>query len=332
MFCPDLAAAPLGLCSGNATRYKTAVRLVGAALPRYWSHCFEQQGLQVPLAVGDEQRFGNWCAREWAMPWPGQVNLRGLRPLLRAEIRWTLFVNSQQLRPCKWDLGWIQKLANLARDRDAGSLTGLDLDDFPRFHSGIAKSMLHHLRLIYFTPSQTRDAGFIETDHFGVRFPHRASHVDLTAVSQRWLRDLLWDYLASLMRSPRCPRTAMPLDEIRRAATELGAFLEVEAPGGGHDPAALRADLAQRFVADQGHRARRGLPSLAMKTTDGAPTTVTDNTRCVVANGVRKLLRDALESGASGRLGAFRDCGVCQVNCLLKSGRLACDNLLVFRL
>ena len=69
------------------------------------------------------------------------------------------------------------------RDRDAGSLTGLDLDDFPRFHGGIAKSMLHHLRLIYFTPSQTRDAGFIETDHFGVRFPHRASHVDLTAVS-----------------------------------------------------------------------------------------------------------------------------------------------------
>lgn len=65
--------------------------------------------------------------------------------------------------------------------------------------------MLHHLRLIYFTLSETRDAGFIETDHFGVRFPHRASHVDLTAVSQHWLRDLLWDYLASLMRSPHCP-------------------------------------------------------------------------------------------------------------------------------
>jgi integrase len=99
----------------------------------------------------------------------------------------------------------------------------------------------------------------------------------------------------------------MPLDEIRRAATELGAFLQVEAPGGGHDPAALRAELAQRFVADQGHRARRGLPSLAMKTTDGAPTTVTDNTRCVVANGVRKLLRDALESGVAGQLGLDRE-------------------------
>ena len=45
-------------------------------------------------------------------------------------------------------LGWIQKLANLARDQHAGSLTDLDLEDFPRFHSAIARSMLHHLRLI----------------------------------------------------------------------------------------------------------------------------------------------------------------------------------------
>jgi len=305
--CPDLAASPLGLCSGHATRYKNAGSPGGARLPRYWSHCFEQQGLEVLLSVDDKQRFGDWCAREWATPWPGQINLRGLRPLLQAEIQWTLFANGQQARPNKWDLGWIQKLANLARDRDAGSLTDLDLDDFPRFNGGIAKSMLHHLRLIYFTPSGTRDAGFIETDHFGVRFPHRASHVDLTAISQRWQRDLLWDYLASLIRSPRCPRTAQPIDELRRAATELSVFLELEAPGGGHDPAALRVEHAHRFIADQSHRARHGLASLAMKTADGAPSTVTVNTRCVVANGVRKLLRDALESGTSSQLGLDRE-------------------------
>ena len=110
-----------------------------------------------------------------------------------------------------------------------------------------------------------------------------------------------------MMRSPRCPRTALPLDELRRAATELSVFLEIEAPGGGHDPAALRVEHAQRFVADQSHRARHGLPSLAMKTADGAASTVTANTRCVVANGVRKLLRDALESGASAQLGLDRE-------------------------
>ncbi|MGH3123713.1 MAG: tyrosine-type recombinase/integrase, partial [Streptosporangiaceae bacterium] len=304
--CPDLAASPLGLCPGHATRYKNAGLPGGASLPPHWSS-LDRQCLPILVTYGDEDRFRGWCAREWATPWPGQVNLRGLRPMLQAEIRWTLFVNGQQKRPNKWDIGWIQKLVNLARDHDAGSLTGLDLADFPRFHAGIARSMLHHLRLVYFTPSQARDAGFIETGHFGIRFPGRASHVDLTGVPQQWLRDLLWDYLAGLLRSPRCPRTAMPVDEIRRAATELGAFLDIEAPDGGHDPAVLRIEHAHRFIADQRHRELEGLPSLAMKGPDGIPSTVTANTRCVVANGVRRLLRDALESGMAGRLGLDRE-------------------------
>ncbi len=135
--------------------------------------------------------------------------------------------------------------------------------------------MLHQLRLVYFTPADTRDAGFLETDHFGVRFPHRASHVDLTAVPQRWLRDLLWDYLAGLLRSPACPRTGMPVDAARRGITELGVFLEAGAPGGGHDPAALDAGHMQRFITDQRQREREGLPSLAMKGAGGTPSTVT---------------------------------------------------------
>jgi integrase len=166
--------------------------------------------------------------------------------------------------------------------------------------------MLHHLRLIYFTPAQARDAGFLETGHFGVRFPHRASHVDLSAISQRWLRDLLWDHLGDLLRSPRVPRTAAPVDELRRAATELGAFLEIEAPDGGHDPTLLRAGHAQRFVADQQHRARHGLASLVMKGPDGSSSTVSSNTRCVVANGIRKLLREAMDNGSAERLGLDR--------------------------
>src|SRR5260370_16643982 len=87
----------------------------------------------------------------------------GVRPLLRAEIRWTLFANSQQQRPCKWDLGWIQKLANLARDRDAGSLTDLDLDDFPRFHGGVAQPHPHHPPRVHFHPPPTPHAPLSST-------------------------------------------------------------------------------------------------------------------------------------------------------------------------
>jgi len=59
-------------------------------------------------------------------------------------------------------------------------------------------------------------------------FPHRMSHIDLTGIPQRWLRDLTWDYIADLLRSPGCPRTASPLDGLRRAAAELGVFLDLE--------------------------------------------------------------------------------------------------------
>jgi integrase len=165
--------------------------------------------------------------------------------------------------------------------------------------------MLHELRLVYFTPAQAKQAGFLETEHFGVLFPHRMSHIDLTGIPQRWLRDLTWDYIADLLRSPGCPRTASPVDGLRRAAAELGVFLDLEAPGGGHDPAVLRREHMDRFVADQRHRERQALPSLAVKRPGGGPSTIT--TRSMVFNAARKLLRDALETGAAERLGLDRE-------------------------
>jgi integrase len=167
--------------------------------------------------------------------------------------------------------------------------------------------MLHLLRLAYFTPAGTREAGFIETDHFGVRFPGRASHVDLTEVTQQWLRDLLWDHLAGLMWSAHRPRSGGPADYLRRACIELSAFLAADAPDGGHDPAVLRAEHAQRFADDQQHRARHGLASRGVKGPGGTPSTVTANTRCLVVNGVRKILRDAMDSGVAERLGLGRE-------------------------
>ncbi|WP_236669846.1 tyrosine-type recombinase/integrase [Streptomyces antimycoticus] len=300
--CPGLAESPLGLCRWHRHRYKRDGRPGGAALPPSWWHRYESRGLPVDVSCADQNAFRSWCARVDPAPRPGQVNLRGLRPLLRAEIQWTLFAHTQQERHSRWNLDWIQKLVNLARERDAGSLTDLDLDAFPRFHSAIVKKMLHYLRLVYFTPQQAREAGFIETDHFGIRFPNRASHIDLTCISQRWLRDLLWDYATGLIRSPRRPRTAAPIDGIRRACTGLSAFLEVDAVGGGHDPAALRVEHMHRFIADQRHREQNNLPSLVMKGLEGKPSTVTQVTRTDVFNGVRKLLRDALENGTAEQL------------------------------
>lgn len=305
--CPALAESPLGLCLGHEARYRADRRPGGAALPDSWWQRFEQIGLAVPVGYTDQAVFRSWCATATAQPWPGQLNLRGLRPLVRAEIQWGMFIHTQRTRPTRWDVGWLRGLVNTCRARDVGSLVDLDLGGCTAFTGAIAKEILHELRLVYFTPAEAKDAGFLETDHFGVRFPHRTSHIDLTGIEQRWLRDLAWDAIADLLQSPRCPRTASVVDDIRRAATELGAFLAVDAPGGGHDPAVLRSEHMRRFVADQRHRERDGLPSLVIKRTDGTASTVTTVTRSVVFNAVRRLLRDAMDTGRADRLRLDRE-------------------------
>src|SRR5439155_15786455 len=92
----------------------------------------------------------------------------------------------------------------------------------------------------------------------------------------------------------------------RRAVVELGAFLDIDAPRGGHDPTLLREEHMLRFVADQRQRERDGLASLVIKRRNGMASVVTSNTRDVVFNAVRRLLRGALETGAVDRLGLDR--------------------------
>ncbi|MFD2692024.1 DUF6262 family protein [Streptomyces phyllanthi] len=188
-------------------------------------------------------------------------------------------------------------------DLHDGSYAGLTRKQMDSEVRTIIWEIINGLRCVYYSPSDTKDAGFLETDHFGRRFKNARSHFNITAVPQRWLRDLLWDHFAEWLRSPQCPRTRGPFDQMRRAAVELGVFLETDAPAAGHDPTVLRREHAERFVADQRHRARHGLPSLGMVLVDGRSPTVTDLTCQFVFNGARKLLYSAITAGHAERCG-----------------------------
>ena len=191
--CTNLADSPLGLCPWHGSRYHRDQRPGRARLPSSWRHRYEQFGRPVPIDYADEAAFHRWCATTPAPFWPGQINLLGLRPLVRAEIKWGLFIHTQRTRPTRWDLGWLRSLVATCRDHDVETLLGfpLGVGGSAAFTGAIVKEILHELRLVYFTPAETKDAGFIETDHFGVRFDQRASHFDLTGIPQRWLRDLV---------------------------------------------------------------------------------------------------------------------------------------------
>ena len=208
MVCPNLAASPLGLCSWHGTACQRDGSPGGAALPGpSWWHQYEQLGQPVPVSYTDETAFRGWCAATAAQPWPGQVNLRGLRPLVRAEIQWGLFARTRRDRPARWDLAWIRALISTCRAagcrfadrvrvrrRRLGRVHRRDRQGDP---ARAAAGLLH--------PAQAKDAGFLETEHFGVLFPHRMSHIDLTAIPQRWLRNLAGDHIAALLH-PRAAR------------------------------------------------------------------------------------------------------------------------------
>ncbi|WP_199783131.1 hypothetical protein [Streptomyces alboniger] len=238
--CSGLAASPLKLCRWHELFYQREGRPGGAVLPEKWARYYEVYGKPVPVTYADRRQFDQWSRTARSETLHGQLNLRGLRPLMKAEIQWGLFKHTEGDR-ARWPLPWVQDLVNFCRDRDLGSLADMDVNQCTHFTQMIARETLNELRLIYFTPETTREAGFIETDHFGIRFPGRISHYDLTGVSQRWLRDVLWDYLAAILRSPKCPRTGATFDHARRGIVSLSAFLEADAREGGHDPNLLQA-------------------------------------------------------------------------------------------
>ncbi|MEU2718531.1 hypothetical protein [Streptomyces sp. NPDC007205] len=113
--CPDLADSPLGLCPWHGSRYRRDGRPGDAAMPDSWWQRYEKFGKTVPIEYGDQAAFRRWCASVPAHHWPGQINLRGLRPLVRAEIKWGLFVHTQRTRPSRWGLGWIRALVTTCR-------------------------------------------------------------------------------------------------------------------------------------------------------------------------------------------------------------------------
>ncbi|MFB7648076.1 tyrosine-type recombinase/integrase [Streptomyces sp. NPDC056084] len=308
--CPERAGSPIRLCYGHERQYRREGRPGGVRMATNWSRTLAKGG-QPKLICTDEERFRRWCrdpkTRTRTRRVNGRLSFQGLRPLAKAEIQWAMVHHAQGAEEgASWPLLWVQAAADCCREQDVNSLVDLDRDAVPQQGWQVVKTMLKHLRLIYFTREDTKDAGFIETDHFGVHFPQTESHIDLTGISQRWLRDLLWDNLAAELTS-RPPRSRVPFDTRRRGCIELSAFLQVRAPSGGNDPTVLTETHMVDFIADQRHRAKHGLESLGLRKQGRNGTSkVTDGIACDNLNGARRLLRDALETGAADQVGLDR--------------------------
>ena len=302
--CVEVARSPLGLCEFHEMSYRGAGRPGQASLPLNWGRWYDHlNGSPAPIEFEDRVAFQRWCHSTPPAPRPGRLSTFGLHPLVKAELKWSLFAYTQRTDHTRW---WIHSLQRvLTRCEGLRSLRAFDLEGCGEHERMIVKEMLRGLQAVYMTPSDTREAGYIDLEHFGRKVNYLTTKFELKGLSQRWLRDLFWDYLAMQMRLVNCPRGRNWYYNVRLAGQELSVFLETFAPAGGHDPSVLGEAIVEQFVADQRRRARDRLPS--MRTGDGAkPPVVTEVTCTNTFDLLRKIFRWALETGKTEPLGLDR--------------------------
>ena len=181
-------------------------------------------------------------------------------------------------------------------DLDAGDATWTPQ---PASVNRILKGMQKDVGAIHRTRLDTRDLGYVDTNYWGFRFPDRRSAFDLTAISQRWLRDITWDHLADVLDGPARPRTAGPIEQVRRSLVCLSAYLRECDPFGGGRPDALTGSTGKGFVADITSRVTGRQPVRGVVNRDGSTSPATPTSYALTMNAVRRVLRWALESGAA---------------------------------
>ena len=116
--------------------------------------------------------------------------------------------------------------------------------------NSIVRDIVKDVRPIHQTRADTRALGFIDTNYWGFRFPDRRSAFDLTAISQPWLRNLLWDYLAARLDGPDHAPHGEPFEQARRSLVCFGAYLADCDPHRGTRPETLTESTARGFAAD----------------------------------------------------------------------------------
>lgn len=179
--CADRAEHPLSLCLPHLRRYHRdgspgQARLPGTGGSWAWTRRPRDPDQPIGVLFDDELAFQKWCAKAHALHRnDGKLSLLGLRPLVRAEIQWCLFQRTQvTVDHAHWPLTWIQQLADVCRDRAVDSLADLDIDQMKYCPVVVANGMLRMLRLVYFTREDTKDAYYIETEHFESSSPATA--------------------------------------------------------------------------------------------------------------------------------------------------------------
>lgn len=253
----------------------------------------------------------------------GAVSLAGLPPLVAAEIRYALYANATSPRPTRWEPRCLRALVEGLKQKAVASIMDVDsakqspgegkkaaLKRWPKY-SQVCEHMVilmqGYCSPVHVTRAESRELGYIDPLHWGFRLTNRRTPFDLRAVTQHWLRTLTWDLISALFDSPDRPRTQTTVEQLRRCAVSLSAYLQWAVPDGGADATRLTEDIGRGFVADLTRRAENGEPQLGLYLPGGRPSVTTELSNSLAFNGLRRLMRYALESGVADAIGLPRE-------------------------
>jgi hypothetical protein len=331
-FCADRDAVEDGLCRRHAILYRQARRMAG---PRFDEAAWVARQVGLPGAGNCQvrncqrraeseprlcphhhkrwresdspqgSRMERWLFRAGGGdPNAGSLFLARVAPLLAAEIRYGLWAHAKSVAPARWHPTWLRTLVKSCTEAGVTSLLELVPEDRgwtpqPTRVNRIVREMRMHVDAVHRSRADTRELGYLDPNYWGYRFSGRRYAFDLTPISQRWLRDLTWDYLANVLDGPRRPRTAGPFEQVRRSLICLSAHLAERDPYQGTRPAALTESTAREFVADFSRRVTNHQHVRGIFNRDGSPTLATPTTYALTMNAVRRVMRCAMDTGAA---------------------------------
>ena len=181
----------------------------------------------------DERR---WRQIAEPLPVPGQVNLRGLAPLVVAEVLYGL--QQRVAAQCTSYCRFLRRLAQELRQAQVSSLADLPVQGEPVRRS-LVNSLLAHLGRAFADPRTE-----IAKDRWDLTVLGHHGWLAFTGISQRWLREATKSWAAHDLPRRRGKQAGARLHEIVGAVARLSSTLRASRADQGEDPGALgRADI-----------------------------------------------------------------------------------------
>lgn len=241
----------------------------------------------------------------------GEVHLAALPAGLQREIRYGLHRHAKTSRRTQWRPFDIQAVVDQLAKAGVVSLTdplvdAMADDQDNRPQQRIWRDLPVAARSLLLTEQTAKDAGWFDPVISGGKAftgsqigERRRAVWDLTRISQRWLRDALWDYLYDQSLEPDGKRVSMGTVFYRRCGVVLLSYiLEQIRSDHGSDPALLSAGDAHaiREMVNLWFREQIPIPPLVDKArkADGV---LTERSRQILMRNAHVVLRHNKEHG-----------------------------------